>query len=358
MKTKILFFCMITTLTSCHKNRDTLMKLEMGDTLYISRSEQFIKQKIFTRTQEDSTIFKYFFPTKDRIHSGYVILNPDNYYGSLRQIRINLGGDTVFSFFNSTPSFRPGRGIRLKSEVDAIYNFYTNNYGKPDSIKEILSRGIQLDFGKNDTILPTVISKWFLKDFYITFYRPKPFRSGYKNNEYVYDEKTYVQYEINNYSSQLHAIQESIRLSLKPNDMIRINFGYPYWETLRQKSYSDYNDRKFKVELRNVFRKDREEPRRIVALKYDLLLLDRFDTELYRFKDNALDLSEPLSPRENASLFMVENYDLQFTSIYYSGQTAAKNLEQARRFAESSTVTVQAYITAIVFEDGKVLKDK
>lgn len=346
------------TLTSCHKNRDPLKKLEIGDSLYTTRSEQFIKQKIFTRTQEDSTILKYFFPAKVSPNYGYVILNPDNYnFGTLRQIKINLGGDTTYGIFDRKPAFRPGRGIRLKSEVDAIYSFYISNYGKPDSIKEIMPTNRLVLFGENDTILPMIISKWFLKDFHITFFRPEPYRSSYKNNNYVYDEKGYILYEINDYAKKLHDIQESIRLSLKPNDMIRINFGYPYWEILRPKNYSDFDDRKFTVELRNVFRKDREEPRKIVAIKYDLILIDRFDTELFRYKDNTLDLSEPLSPRENASLFMVKSYNLQFTSIYYSGQTAAKNLEKARITAETSTVTVKADITAIVFDDGQVLRN-
>jgi len=284
-------------------------------------------------------------------------LNPDNYnYGSLRQIRINLGGDTTYSIFDRRPIFKEGQGIRLKSEIDAIYNYYIRIYGKPDSVNEIMNQNRIRLFGEEDTILPIVTSKWFLKDFNITFFRPEPYRSSYKKDKFVYDEKAYIQYEVKDYLAQLHKIQETIRLSLKPNDMIRINFGYPYWKILKPQRYSDFDDRKFTVELRTVFRKDREEPRKIVAIKYDIVLVDRFDTELFRFKDTALELSEPLGPRENASLFMVDSYNLQFTSIYYSGQTAAKNLEQARIIAETSTVTVKADIKAIVFEDGQVLK--
>ena len=350
---------MLTALCSCKNKADYFSSVNFGQ----DNAKDFIikelKNKIFAKPDKDSASFSYFIKNNSNGFKVEVIVNPDGYkFGKIRQIKLNLGGDSSYNF-GKKPIFSRAFGPRLKSDVDKIYYLYEEWYGKPDSATtkykykfDLSSNTINREI--DSSVPPGKVVYWHTKNYHLIFDLPIPEKNSHFDSAYTYDGYfTTVTYEMNNYNTIIQSIRDSIRKTLKPKDIISIEAWQPLWSTLNN-NYFEGNT-KFSINLSEIKRIDREEPRSVTGIKFDIVLYDKFGEKLYTIKDVEYEPKEPLWSTYGG-LTTYSGDPITYSWKYNSSNINMAGLEKTRLYPNQNSINAKAEIKAIVFDDGFVLK--
>ncbi len=95
----------------------------------------------------------------------------------------------------------------------------------------------------------------------------------------------------------------------------------------------------------------------ITDIKYDIVLTDKFDAELYRYKNIIYEPESPLwSGIEIQSNITFMGYGAEYSIKYWAMHNNNIDIEEARAYAKTNKIKVFADIKAVVFEDGSMIK--
>lgn len=372
---KTLTICILLLFISCTKNIDPFSDVEYGK---ITKKE-FIKlmksEKVLIQDEKDTTHLRYLLNVSGKEFPIIIYINEErwlrNYdFGYLRKIEFNIGTDTKENDFVCR-----GCGPISKEDVDIIYNYYIEQYGKPDSLiekykytysKDVLKR---LKEGRNNK--PSVLDKtvpkskravWIKDNFKLSIDIPHPTKNEingggfYYNVPYSREGDVSIKYEMKNYKEEFEKILDSIRISLKPDDILSINVQNPTWTNLNS------NQSRLEFEFGPIKRKDSEEPKRVKGFKYDIVIADSFNEELYRFENITFDINNSQSYLESrpskgsiGQVMYIETNMISYLN-YNNFSEQGRKLQNIRNYMNSNKLKIRADVKKILYEDNSILQ--
>lgn len=363
---KNLLLLLIVTIIGCSKNKDPFQYVDFEKVDYNEFRLENLKQNLFTEINEDSTSFRYYIIDANKKYPTEIYLNSDNYnFGKLRDIYINLSGDSIFFYGKNV--YKRASGSRLKTDIDDIYELYCKWYGEPDSIFVEPNRYRNLDIFESmydtgvktlDTSVTPSISFWKKDKFDLEFYKTYLKKKLNYDSLKVYNEGAYISYKMKGHSSELAKIKDSIRKSLTPNDLISIKVSNPKWVDVDLNLYQGCNTL-FQIEYGKIKRKDLEEPRSISEIRFDIVISDSFNKELLKILNVTQQLEKPLREEKNGVYYNVTATNSKvFNRVYNSNWENSFETENARIYSKSNKIKAFADIKSVVFEDGEVLNSE
>jgi hypothetical protein len=375
---RLLLLSIITLLSSCtHRNDPTLgFTIGIPEKQWNGKINEFIKDTILKKGiyRDDSIIYKYQWNTSQGIIPAYITFNhsgnEDYLQGNLRSILILFNSDTTPGFRNGDfvmeKFYNPGHGIIKLSEIDKILKELTFNYGQPDSI--ILDQ-----YSKNKPSLKKydVTSPYdpnvgdTTRGYYLWRKQNERIEFEYKGiikqktYHYRYANYAYLQIRAKDYKEEIHKIIEDVRKELRPNDLIKLKLAPPI--LLSQDKNLSYRI----IQLR-FYRLDRlriEEPRGIKSIKFDALFSNQFGDTILSYQgiisswDYDLKANQELRSQTNPWPFMID-YDnpVSIGTLRYSSYGPTP-LSVIKLNNYTGNLKCEAKISAVVFDDGTVLKD-
>lgn len=363
---KILFLLITISFIGC-KEKDPFSAIKFGKSNYKTTTEDLLKKGLISRSSEDSSTFY----SKIKIDNAelpiILYFNSDLYkFGSVRSIYMNLGGDTIYDFaYSDDPYISLGAGPRLYSDVENLYEQYEQWYGTPDSIlldyppKKI---GAGLSIGEymrqsfqeekiDSSAIPGKTIYWQTPEYKIKFYFSIPYPET-KKDSLLYVKSPSIEYTMLDYEVRLKAIQDSIKTTFNPDDLISMRITNPEWN---ESIYG--GDNIFSIAVRDVVRKDREEDRDVIALKFDIIFTDLFGEELMRMENVTL---EPPFPLENGreGLTKILSGPLTYTMPYNSYSKQGQDVIALKNHYKNNKTHINYQINSVVFNDGTVLNRK
>lgn len=343
---------------SCEQNNDHFSSVKFGQ----CNAQQFIFQeqekKLLLEPGRTSNSFRYFLTEGSTSFPVEVCINPDYYdFGTVRQIEILLGGDSIYK--ENITFYARALGPRLKQEADSIYDLYTKWYGSPDSvtIHHVYKDGIE---AVNDTNIHRAIDPlapagktafWQMPNFKLTFDLPIPTKNQFLDSAYTYHWTASILYEVNEYDNIIKLIRDSIKQTLRPNDIISIQASRPKWINISD----NYYDTQIEISITDISRLGKEEPRLVTGIRFDIILSDIFDDELCRMEDFTFELPDPLWIT-NSGVSNGLSGPYTYTKNYYSLSDEFIDFETARRYATQNSIKTKVDVKAVVFNDGNVLR--
>ncbi|MCB6089488.1 hypothetical protein [Flavobacterium psychrophilum] len=366
---KTIIICILILFISCSKNKDPFIDVEFGKIT----EKEFIKtmklKKVIIQDEKDTTDVTYFLNASGKIFPVQIFIN-DYHLGSLRKIKFNIGTET-----KEYDYVCKGCGPISIDDVDIIYNYYLEQYGKPDSLVEknkysysgdIRERAYKINTKQPPTLDKTIPKSkravWVENNFILTMTIPFPTKNESKGGKFYYnmpytnEGDVSINYEMKNYQEEFKRILDSIRLSLKPNDILRLNVDNPTWQNLNS------TNSRLEIKLGEITRKDIEEPKRIKAFKYDIVITDSFDEELYRFENRTYDIANPQSylesrpSEEQIGQVLFIDANMLFRLNYNNFSEQGRILEHIRNLTNTNKVKVKAEIKKILYEDNSILQ--
>ncbi len=369
MKTKLYYILILLALIySCNPRIDNpLMNFQIGESeeSWKKKIKQDFESGLLTEQYENEDIYRYYFVNgKDSIFAD-VHFNSDNYnFGKLRTLKFDLRGDTT-NYFRKKEYMR-SYGPRSIKTVDKLLDWFIEYYGSPnDSIPKIpleeqvalLNKKLNSDekFQEIYYIKPEMGALIWTKDNYtIEFYRQEEIKLPFDTVPVQDYSNAYIVYKIKNLEEELKKVTEPIRIKFSAKDVAHVSVEYPEWEKLNNKNYWEY-DYEFKIDISQVQRIGREEPRNITDVQFDIVLTDAFENEICRLRDIKCELDEPIELHKG---FLIPSVDFVYTMQYnsHSNHVDVINLEKARELNKTNKLKCHSEVTAVVFEDGEVLK--
>lgn len=355
---KILLLLISTTIISCANNNDPLNKISFGQVSKEVLNRNMLENGFFFDSSEYGE-FRYKIKDGPFSFLTEVELNSESShygYNQIRDLKLSLQGDTNY-YTNTIKYFARSGGCVNYLKVDSLFETYSKWYGKPDSSWNDF--GYNLFFDNKPKKLNNEYPRydlWKTENYDIFFFRPK-----IEVKEWLEDSLRYsyadITYKMKNWDKRIKIIQDSVRKTLTPNDIISIELNTPSWSDFDEYSV---HDTRIDFYLTSIGRKDREENKCVEKVKYKIILSDYFDEVLYTSEDLFYEFRKPACKQEgglNKSISWMYGYGVKAFS-YYSLSNKFQKLEKARREKSQNNLKVSTEISAVVFEDGSVLKNK
>ncbi|HKM93617.1 MAG TPA: hypothetical protein VJY41_08200 [Prolixibacteraceae bacterium] len=368
MKAKIISLLIVIILFSSCKTKidNPLISFKLGESeeLWNKKIKHNLSKRILSDQYENENIFRYYFTKGNDSIFADVHFNSDGYnFGQLRSLKFDLRGDTAFYF--KKKEYMRSFGTREIETVDKLLEWFIEYYGAPtDSVLEIpLKEQLALNKKLNPdekyreiySIKPEMGALlWSKENYTIEFYRQKEMKFPFDTVPIKKYRNAYIVYKVKNLEGELKKITEPIKTKFSPKDVAHVSIEYPKWEKLNKKNYWDY-DYEFKIDISQVQRKGREEPRNITDVQFNIVLTDAFENEICILRDIKCELDKPIELHKG---FLIPSVDFVYTMQYNSHSNHADviNLEKARDLNKTNKLKCLAEVTAVVFEDGEVLK--
>lgn len=299
----------------------------------------------------------YFINGKDSLKTELTINDGSYYFGKLRSLVFSLKKDSIVEYGGGYKSYIRDHYPRNKKEVDKLLDWFVKLYGKPsDTISNLIvetsnssnmnSKDSILDWEDIDQIIKemersytpqSIKYLWEKEKFNIEFYKE------FTSQDTVNYDNAYIKYLVKDFTDEVERISDSIRITLQPQDLIKIDFEYPQWDEITPFLKT------FQIQTSIISRDGIEETRGITAFKFDLVILDKFNEEVYRLTDIKVNLIQTLFPYSIPVLINNQIISLKYNPYV---QTFSK-LENARK--NNSKLKFRSEIKSVVFEDGEVL---
>jgi hypothetical protein len=298
--------------------------------------------------KENQNKYKYYFKKGEDSISSFVEYNADGYdFGNLRSIKFALGQDStnkIFYNYNYNETL-----IVLDSA--SVYNFKSwliAYYGSPDdTIKSTINHYLKHDSDYHYFPFSTGALVWEKDKYDVVFNKGEFIKSSNNPEKRIYVDPTLV-FKMKYYERRIKQIGDSVRNTLRPNDLIKVNFNF-----LRVNKKSDYKYELF-FEISDFFRFGKEELRKVTNVNMDIVLTDEFDDEILRIENSKFDLKDnPI--KLDPGFHQPNSYD--FTKNYYiNGSLESKQILKAKQLYKDDRLKIRADVKAIIFEDGEIFK--
>ena len=149
------------------------------------------------------------------------------------------------------------------------------------------------------------------------------------------------------YQLTIKTIKDSIRKSLKANDLITITTHQPNWSNIDEYIVA------LKIDVSDIHRKDREEKRCVTGVRFDIIFTDKFKEELCRIENVTYEPKEPLCTSDG--IFTYNNVTMSYTLKYSILGDVSKSYESARKYSRENKIYTEAKIKAVVLDDGTII---
>ncbi|MBC8767365.1 hypothetical protein H4O18_05110 [Arenibacter sp. BSSL-BM3] len=321
----LFFFCMI----SCYESKDPLGTVKLGE----------MPKDTFIRHLKDMELLTEKDMQSDSTESLDLIGIINRYTYILSQDTVNISFSMRFNKseydFGKIQAFELDPKNSSEQVKKAVIAKYSEWYGKPDSLISPWNEGdseILYDLKwKNESIIVN-LDHTIYGDFisYNLHYMPADFKERNKR------------------------IKDSIELNQSIKKLAKIANPNCRWENISA------TQKKFKFDI-SISRSEKYDLRKITAIRYDLVIQDLFNNELFRNVDLTMELNSPLGPQHLASYYPDDvfwsdtNNDMNYHVSYniYNPNFAA--IERARKYAEKNSIVSLGLITSIVMDDGSVI---
>lgn len=367
-------------ISSCASDKDPI---QASDFKYLGQNEliEILTRKKVLDVEYDINEFYdtlYLFNiNNDKDLKSILWINPEKYsFNKVKSIKINFGSDSVQLF--GQMDYRPGKGFVDKQKIDKILDVYQNYFGKPDAILDKSTKEMTLiedvvtelennklreenSKNRNTGLLNTIDIRdinniykydiWELKEYKImicTFY---PYSDPLSHSGWI-------KYEVNNLNDLLAEKREEVRKSANLNDYIKMNLNLSPFSKSTQQYYTD----RINIVGFSLGHVLPEESRDIKQFKFNLLIEDEYEDILLTINDLELSLDYPLKSPSNG-MFYSKTDQFQWTVDYNRNTPTSKDFENLRLIRERKIeqgrfgdIRLKYEITAIIFDDGEVLK--
>lgn len=358
-KTNILLIGVIYILISCNTKdtnfEDPLMDFEINESRasWNNKLNNHLGKEISIIDDDWSNGYKYYFKKGNDSVFSTLEFNIDDYnFGNLRSMKFNIMTDPTFSNTPYTVGFVD------TSTVNKMKKWLIGFYGTPDDtlgsfMKRKSSKNHKIILGPwNEFYYLGHVNgyKWETDKYDVVFDSGEiPESSSFKDKK----DGTHVMYILKDYYKEIKKISDSIRLTLKPNDLVI--FDTPYKPVLKELKYDNYNY-KLSFNTAGVSRKGREEKRKIKSLLTDFVVTDEFENEVLRLRDYRFDLSD--DPIKLTGWNKERRYNITSRFNITNTPEGRKYRKFVRLYEkDKNKLNIHADIKAVVFDDGDVLKE-
>ena len=378
MKTSAFAFIFL-ILLGCNKDTESFAGVKFGKISKDSFLKEMLNNNTFTifrddvQNVNDTTAIGYVLKRDGKEFPLTVEFNEarNEKYGSLRQMTFYMGEDE-----KAYGQFRRSAGKISKEFVDDLFSTYTKMFGKPDSLttnykySPILYddffeafNAIKENKGEaskeiDKSYLAGKRAVWITDNFKLIFDIPFVKKSD-SDNEKIYFQKELgssisIRYQMHKYKEEIDLIRDSIATKLHPKDLIAINASDCKWIN---NANNHYNTR-LAITIEDVSRLDKEEPKRIKGIKFDLVITDSFKEVLFRFKNLTIELPkgsylESEASNRKASTVVFKVYPNKRFWVDFNRYENSE-LSRLKRYSENNTIKVEPIIKTILFEDGSI----
>ncbi|ENA1795571.1 hypothetical protein ABF176_002418 [Flavobacterium psychrophilum] len=377
MKLKLSLIMLVAAILTCcnGNNADPFEKVVFGK----------VSKKHFVNGMINENIFKVYFDNKEKpkdttsigynfgdipmnVNFNEEFISTKYDFGSLRKLIFTFGKDTV----EYGRTWRASGSVS-KKDVDKIYNKYVDFYGKPDSLMQVNEYKLfnnffdavkasengyrEKDIDKN--YISGKKAMWKTENFILRFDIPtikknkkeKLFYQTKKDNSYIK-----ITYEMLNYDKEFQKIQDSIASNLKPSDLVMISTGDCEWSKISD----NFNDLRLEIKINNISRLDKDEPKRIKGVRFDLIIEDSFKEELFKSENLTIELptdSYLESRPKKGAIGQLMDVDLNRTFWTEFKSRGNSKLVKLKNYSENNKINIICKIRSVLFEGGSVLKD-
>lgn len=361
MKTLLLLVTLV-IFSGCEHHDDPFSSVNLNTVSREQFVSQFLSEGVLVEPDEDSTTFRYVLKGYDAEFPLKVSIEDYYDFGKVRKFKVILGTDQTFP---ETDKVCRNCGPRSKKDIDVIYEIYKDFYGQPDSLtvkpKYRYENAWLARPGEEPTVLdpsipPSKRAVWTRNYFDIVFEIGYATKSA-DGDEFVYGagygSEALITYKMKNYEKELKRITDSVRAQLTPNDLFTIYVDNPKWYDVEEGGF----DSKCVIQFGSIMRKDREEPKRVKAIRYDIVISDAFNTELLRIKDQTFEFREPIANMSPTGIEMV-SMNRVYVARFNSMHPDAEKLQQVRAYDHLNRIFTKVDIRTVLFENGSQLHSK
>lgn len=388
---------------SCGKKelgRDPLLGLKMGSEKAVwKKTLNNLSNQGLIQEDEYGDFSTYIFNGTDSFKVDYLVNCPYptsmfNVYsnfdiyrnGILRNIEIRLKGDTVCNFlgewiddkFVTKPDSILKReilafGPRKKTTVDKIRKHLFNIYGHPastsDSLEaeyrnDLISGNLSKDFGYikyselvNGKIkIVDFVDTWKLDSMTLQMFRKLfYYDSCFKDTMY---RAAHIVYKMTDYDRELERVQNEIRRSFKPNDLMSFEFKEPVITYIKK----DWYGKTFELyqPLGDISRQGPEEKRLVTDVKFDIIYLNKFNEEVARIRNCIYDFKNGLGPGKTIPYYglfgSTKGYTIEYNTYYKDNAGYEYIREHIDSYKWGGKGKIISKTKKVVFEDGAVLE--
>jgi len=360
---------------------DYLLGLEFGakETTWKSRLVELVNNgRIAKEIDKDEAYYKINIAiSSDKTYEASGRMNGSYEFGELRELNYAMGRslDNKLKDEEKRPTERYNN-----EQINLIYSNLLDQYGNPDSLKvEYYYNFIGLN-SQNDTIkskpelsssaafgvfnkpkqildsiqvppeCPKIFAKWNLEEYQVEF-SADPERY-FDTWEYPYYPRAYLNFKSNSFDRILADIKDSIRLTLKPADIVSISTGDVQWEAIDDNSGYDYRLKVYHQYPKRPWTPEwTPEEVGISDILVDFIITDNFGKVLAVISDYDMELKQPLTTGHGFG-------GLYYVSLTYDNRRSENvQFEEARIYNKSFGVRSKAIIKGIRFSDGTVLNN-
>ena len=338
----------ILLLISCNsKMEDPLINFKLSESRSIWKKNldnNIIKGII----KENQNKYKYYFKKGEDSISSFVEYNADGYdFGNLRSIKFALGQDSTNKIFYNY-NFNETLIVLDSASVYKFKSWLIAFYGSPDdTIKSGINNYLNHKSDYHYFPFSSGALVWEKDKYDVVFNQGGLIKSSNNSEKRIYTGTALV-FKMKNYKRRIKQIGDSIRNTLRPNDLIKVNFNF-----LRINKKSDYKYELF-FEIYDFLRFGKEELRKVTNVNMDIVLTDEFDDEILRIKNSKFDLKDnPI--KLDPGFHQPNSYNFR-KNYYINGSLESKQILKAKQLYKNDRLKIRADVKAIIFEDGEIFK--
>lgn len=360
-------------LNSCQTNKDPIASVPFGKISVTNFLEKFSKRsliEIIEDSSEEGDVTVFYKLGGDSKLKSKLVINPGRFkFETVNSLEIFFGSDSVRGFFEETV-YRPGKGeigsVKLNSVIDLLKEWHgePNLSFRESEFFEEIHEVIKAKKKQEETIqkkgkLAASFDAmngfgnylvWELDGFNLMI----SYRENIDDSLYSFNS---IRYEIKEFQNVLEKEKEELLKSAELNDYIDMRLNLDSF-TEGQFPYTD----RLNLSAIGIGHKLPEEERDIRRFKFDAIFKNEYDDQILLIKDVDLELESPLqSP--SSGLFRKTTGGYSYSVFFNRNNSNSQDYEKLRRLREQkvssgnfSDIKVEYQITAIIFEDGEVLK--
>ncbi|MBA4302199.1 MAG: hypothetical protein C0433_19160 [Cyclobacterium sp.] len=357
-------------LNACQNKQDPMASIPLGEISGSEFLEKFLKQGLIeiNSFEDTDSLITYKIGT-DKQFQSTLWVNPGRYkFQKVNSVEILFGSDSVSGFLEEM-IYKPGEGDLEREKLNSVIDQFKNWYGEPHitfSHSELFSeiyKVIEVNKNQNEGAKRGKLAGAFDAMYGISRYLIWQL-DGYnlmisyrENEDDSLSSLNTIRYEVNRFEDILKKEKEKVLKSAVLNDYIDMSLNLdPFTEA--QFPYTD----RLNLSAIGIGHKLPEEERDIRRFKFDAIVKNEYGDLILLIPDVDLELDSPLqSP--SSGLFRKTSGGYSYSVFFNRNNSNGQDYEKLRRLREQkissgnfSDIKLEYEITAIIFEDGEVIK--
>lgn len=357
---------------SCQRNQDPMAWVPLGEISVSNFLEEFLEKGLIEiddnpYESNDSIIF-YTIGGDNKLKSSLSV-NPGRYkFEKVNSVEFFFGSDSVKGFIEEM-IYKPGKGGIGSEKLDSVIEQYKKWYGEPDLTfseseffseiyKVIEAKENQKELAKKGKLAGAFSVMYGVSHYLVWEQEGFNFMISYRENngDSLFSFNT-IRYELKGFQDILEKEKKDVLKRANLNDYIDLSLNLDSF-TEAQFPYTD----RLNLSAIGIGHKLPEEERDIRRFKFDAIFKNEYGDLILIIPDVDLELESPLqSP--SSGLFRKTSGGYSYSVFFNRNNSNGQDYEKLRRLREQkvssgnfSDIKIEYEITAIIFEDGEVIK--